>query len=154
MRDPYAGHRNHDDPWWQPDPLTDTAWTDWDYALLEAKCAIEMLNDPQTGQLRNLTEDPEVDWDIGYRVNYGAQTMERFQKEHEKDDEPGVSFYLTNPRKSGDEPFWGLSDWLKDLESEQQVDRNAPEGARPPTPEELAEMRRRRTEAAGTPPVE
>lgn len=145
LRDPYAGHRPESDIWWVPDPVKDTQWTDWDYTLLEANRVIDMLENSSSGQLRNLAEDPDVYWEVGYRVDYGDQELQRFRKDNEA--EPGVTFYLMNPQKRNDEPFWGVTDWLKSLEVEQAVDRSAPEGARPPTPEELTAIRERRMAA-------
>lgn len=146
MHDPYAGHRNYSTPWWQPDPVRDTQWTDWDYTLLEACETIKMLRSPQSGQLRTLAEDPDVDWEIDYRVDYAAQDLARFEKEHEP--EPGVDFFVTNPVKRNDEPFWTVSEWLDDIENGGgKIDRQAPEGARPPTPEEMQAIRERRAQA-------
>lgn len=142
MHDPYAGNRDYDDVWWQPDPVRDTQWTEWDYALLDACMAIEMMRSGQSGQLRNLTEDPEVDWEIEWVVDFAAKTMEEFNKEHKS--EPGVQFFPSNPTKSTGE-FWTFEQWLKYQESENRaMERDAPEGARPPTPEELREMQERR----------
>jgi hypothetical protein len=147
MHDPYAGHRNYEDPWWQPDPLRDTQWIEWDYALLEACETIKMLESPSSGQMRNLSEDPDVYWEIDYRVDYGAQELDRFHKDNEP--EPGVNVYLTNPQKRNGEPFWTLTDWLDNIEKgSPQIDRNAPEGAQGPSPEDLLALQERRRKAA------
>jgi hypothetical protein len=147
MHDPYAGHRNYESPWWQPDPARHTQWTEWDYVLLEAHETIKMLQSPMSGQMRNISEDPEVSWEIGYRVDYGLQELERFEKENEP--EPGVQFFLTNPTKRDGKPFWTVTEWLEDIEKgDPVIDRSAPDGAHAPTPEELAEIRARRLREA------
>ncbi len=104
-----------------------------------------MLENSMSGQLRNLSEDPDVYWDVGYRVDYGAQELHHFREEH--DDEPGVSFFLTNPQKKNGEPFWTLLKWLESMETDQPIERGAPEGSRAPSPEELEAMRARRAAA-------
>ena len=147
MHDPYAGYRNYDDPWWTPDPLRHTQWTEWDYLLLEACETIKMLASPQSGQLRTLAEDPDVFWEIGYRVDYGAQELHRHEEEHGH--EHGVTFFLTNPKKRGGGEFWTVSEWLEDIESgDPRIERDAPEGGHAPSPAELAEIMERRRRAA------
>lgn len=140
LRDPYAGHRP-DDLWWRPDPVLHTQWTEWDFALLDAYSAIEMMRSSQSGQLRNLTEDPDVWWETDAVVDFAAKTVHEDRKD--KPDEPGVLFYPTNPQKNG--AFWTFEEWLEYQERENRaLERGQPDGARPPTPEELDEMRRRR----------
>lgn len=113
---------------------------------MEAVEAMRLLTSPDSGQLRMLAEDPDVTWEIDYRVDHAAADYEKFVKD--KEAEPGVTFFLTNPTKPQDEPFWTIEDWMKNTEGgTQRMDRDAPEGARPPTPEELAEMQERRRKA-------
>ena len=143
MHDPYAGYRDYDDPFWIADPVRHTQWTEWDYILLEAHETIEMIQSADTQQLRTLSEDPDVQWDIAYRVDYGAQELERHNKDHET--EPGVRFYLTNPRKPNGEPFWSVSDWLDDIEKgDPVIERGAPEGGHAPDPADLIALMERR----------
>lgn len=146
MHDPYAGHRDQDDLWWQPDPVRDTQWTEWDYVLLETCETIKMLRSPQSGQLRTLAEDPDVFWEVDYRVDYASQELDHHEKDHEP--EPGVSLFVTNPHKRNGEPFWTVSEWLEDIEKgSPQIDRAAPEGARPPNADEMAALLERRRKA-------
>lgn len=147
LRDPYAGHWS-EDPWWVPDPVRDTQWTDWDYALLEASATISMLTSKESGQLRMLTEDPDVYWEVEAVVDFAAKTVAEDRKD--KDPEPGVTFYPVNPTKRNGEPFWTVEKWVEYQESENRImERGAVEGARPPTAEEMAAIRERRTKAAG-----
>ncbi len=147
LRDPYGGHR-HDDVWWQPDPVRDTQWTEWDYAILDAYTAIEMMRSGQSGQLRNLTEDPDVYWEVEALVDFAAKTVVEDRKD--KEDEPGVQFYPAKPSKNG--PFWTFEQWLEYQASESRsMDRGMPDGARPPTPEELMAMQARRRARAEDP---
>lgn len=142
MRDPYAGHRS-DHVWWVPDAVRDTQWTEWDYVLLEACETIKILQSPQSGQLRNLSEDPDVYWEVDFRVDYGAQELHEATKDKEPD--PGVTLFLTNPKKRDDAPFWSVSEWLEDIEKgSPKIERDAPDGARMPTPDDLAELQARR----------
>lgn len=146
LRDPYAGHRS-DDPWWVPDPVRDTQWTEWDYALLEASSVISTLTSKASGQLRMLTEDPDVYWEVEAVVDFAAKTVAEDRKD--KDDEPGVIFYPANPTKRGGEPFWTVEQWVAYQEKENRVlERGAVEGARPPTAEEMAAIRAKRAEIA------
>lgn len=147
LHDPYAGYRDYDDPWWTPDPLLHTQWTDWDYALAEAIVALDMLTS-QTGQPRWLTEDPDVYWEVGTQVDYGVKTLVE-EADKYKDGMPReLTNYLKNPTKNGD--FWTLEEWLdwreRTEDSAPLIDRGAPEGAHPPTAEEMAEMQRLRQE--------
>jgi hypothetical protein len=124
-----------------------TQWTEWDYVLLEAAETIEMLESPATGQLRTLSEDPDVYWEIDYRVDYAAQELERFHKEH--DTEPGVNLFLTNPQKREGKPFWTVSDWLDNIEEgNPRIEREAPDGSHAPNPEDLIALMERRRKAA------
>jgi hypothetical protein len=146
LHDPYAGHRDYDDPFWVGDPVRDTLWTDWDYALAEAISAIDQLTSP-TGQPRWLTEDPEVYWDIGSSVDYSVKTLSDEAAKYKDGVPPEVNHFVKNPHKAGE--FWTMEEWLEwreSLEDGPPIDRDAPEGARPPLPEELAEMQRAREE--------
>ena len=147
LHDPYAGHRDYDDPFWTPDPILHTQWTSWDFALAEAMAAIDMLTS-ETGQPRWLTEDPDVYWEIGTSVDYSmVELHDRVDKY--KDGVPaGVNHFVKNPHKNGE--FWTMEQWLEWRENQEdaepRIDRAAPEGARPPTAEELVEMQRVREE--------
>jgi hypothetical protein len=56
-------------------------------------------------------------------------------------------FYPVSPTKNGS--FWTFEQWLEYQEKDNRVlERGQPEGARPPTPEELIEMRSRRMGSA------
>lgn len=114
--------------------------------MLDACSAIEMMRSPQSGQLRNLTEDPNVYWEVDAVVDFATKTVAEDRKD--KPDEPGIMFYPTNPTKAGE--FWTFEEWLEYQETENRtLERGQPEGARPPTPEELEAMRRRRMGADG-----
>ena len=146
-------HRDYDDIWWQADPAKHTQWTDWDYALAEAYRTKENFTDPATGQPLWLAEDPEVYWELGHRKSHAAADLHKAQQE--VGDEPGHTVFLKNPTKDGE--FWTIEDWLdySDESDGQILERGAPEGARPPTPEELTEMReKRRRAAAEAEPIE
>ena len=158
LRDPYAGHRDYEDFYWTPDPVRDTQWTDWDYALMEAVTAIDSLTNSQTGQYRWLSEDPDVYWEVGESVDYGVQQLVK-ETEKYKDGVPQeLTLYLKNPTKNGD--FWTVEDWLKHKEEESaRLDRGAPEGARPPTSAERAARKKAQQERiaaalADDPPIE
>lgn len=100
----------------------------------------------QSGQLRNLTEDPDVYWETEAVVDFAAKTVLEDRKD--KDEEPGVIFYPTNPTKTTG-PFWTFEQWIEYQEREDRaMDRGQPEGARPPTLEELQAMQERRRKAA------
>lgn len=145
LRDPYGGHRNYDDPFWLPDPVMDTQWTDWDYALAEAIAAIDMMTSP-TGQPRWITEDPDVYWEVGASVDFAIKTLHDETSKHKDGVPPELNYFVKNPSKTTGE-FWTLEEWLdwrEEHENEPRLDRDAPEGARPPTPEELDQMRRDR----------
>lgn len=125
--------------------MRDTQWTEWDYALLDAHSAVEMMRSSQSGQLRNLTEDPDVWWETDAVVDFAAKTVAEDRKD--KPDEPGVMFFPTNPHKNG--PFWTFEEWLEHQESEHRpMERGQPEGGHAPTPEELEEIRKRRSQPA------
>lgn len=129
-----------------PDPLVDTQWTDWDYALAEAIAAIDMLTS-QTGQPKWLTEDPGVYWDIGASVDYSVRTLADEAEKYKDGVPPELNLYVKNPHKpTGD--FWSMEQWLEWREenegSEPRLDRDAPEGARPPTTDEFLEMQKAR----------
>lgn len=150
MNDPYAGHRDYEDPWWVPDPITDTAWTDVDYALVQAVQTVEAFTSKSSGQLRWLAEDPDVYWDLGEAVDYATQTVARYAEDHYKDGVPNeLTIYPKNPQKAGE--FWTLEEWFDFMDKDDiRLDRDAPKGARPPTAEEnqqLAEERAARLAA-------
>jgi hypothetical protein len=129
-----------------PDPLLHTQWTDWDYALAEAIAAIDMLTS-QSGQPRWLTEDPDVYWEVGVAVDYGVRTLSEEIQSYKDGVPPELIHYLKNPTKTTGE-FWTLEQWLawreEHEDSEPILERGAPEGARPPTSEELDQLRRDR----------
>ena len=100
-----------------------------------------------------VAEDPEVYWELGHRKSHAAADLHKAQRE--VGDEPGHTVFLKNPTKDGE--FWTIEDWLdySDESDAQILERGAPEGARPPTPEELTEMReKRRRAAAEAEPIE
>lgn len=108
---------------------------------MDAHAAIEMMRGP-SGQLRNLTEDPDVYWEVEAVVDFATRTVIEDRKD--KEDEPGVTFYPANPTKTTG-AFWTFEQWIEYQQREDRVlDRGQPEGARPPTPEELREMQERR----------
>lgn len=142
MRDPYAGHRDYDDPYWTPNERS-TQWTDWDYALAEAGAMLETFTDPETGQPRWLVEDPDVAWNFGVRANYGYADLEREQESVK--DEKGVTVYLKNPEKIGD--FWTVQEWLEHADDDDKpIERGAPTGAAPPSPADMMAMEAARKE--------
>ncbi len=144
LHDPYAGHRDYDNWMWVPDPGRDTQWTSWDYALSEAVAALDSLLGP-SGHPRWLTEDPDVYWDIGEVVDYATQTVAQESKNYKDGVPPELTIYAKNPTKvSGD--TWSMEQWLEwsEQRTEVRLDRGAPEGAHPPTPEEFLEMQRAR----------
>jgi hypothetical protein len=145
MRDPYAGHRNYEDPWWVPDPVRDTAWTEVDYALVEAAQTIESFTSSTSGQLRWLAEDPDVYWDTGETVDYATQQVARDSEKYKDGVPHEVTIFAKNPTKNGE--FWTLEEWFDFLDrDEARVDRGAPAGARPPTSADRAAMRKAREE--------
>lgn len=130
LHDPYALHRNATDPWWEPDPVRDTQWTHWDYALMEAVSVLDSLIDGNTGQPRWLVEDPEVDWKLGSTVNFGEQILAKANEKLKPDD--GIRHYLHSPYKKGE--FWTIEEWLQNIEDEEKVmERGAPHGGHAPT---------------------
>ncbi len=142
LHDPYAGHRDYDDWLWVPDPARDTQWTSWDYALSEAVAALDSLTGT-SGQPRWLAEDPGVYWEVGESVDYATQTLHDATKEY-KDGVPAeLNLYVKKPSKPSGE-FWTLEEWLNWKEEHEydtvRLERNAPEGAHAPTPEEFLEM--------------
>lgn len=145
MRDPYAIHRDYENPWWLPDPVRDTMWTDIDYALVEAVQAVEAFTSKESGQLRWLSEDPNVHWGIGRSVDYGVQELEQESAKYKDGVPREVTLYLKDPYKDGD--FWTLEEWFEYLDSnESRVDREAPEGSHAPTPEDRIAVQRAREE--------
>lgn len=136
MRDPYAGHRDYDDFWWQPDPVRDTAWTDVDYALVEAAQLIESFTSRESGQLRWLAEDPDVYWDTAEVVDYAMVEVANHAENYKEGVPHGVTIYPRNPTKDGD--FWTIDEWLDYLDNHQpHVERNAPDGGHAPTIDEM-----------------
>lgn len=143
MHDPYAGHRDYDNWMWVPDPVRDTQWTDWDYALAEAVSVIDSLTDKTTGQLSLYVEDPDVMWTVGHRVNYAQKDLQEAGKELEK--EPWVTPYLKEPTKAGD--FWTLEEYFQNVENDQKpLERGAPGGADTPSAEDNVERKKREKE--------
>lgn len=109
---------------------------------MDAHTAIEMMRSSQSGQLRNLTEDPDVYWEVEAVVDFAARTVLEDRKD--KEDDPGIIFFPTNPTKTNGS-FWTFEQWIEYQQSEDRVmDRGQPDGARPPTPEELHAMQERR----------
>lgn len=148
LHDPYAGHRDWDDPFWIPDPVLHTQWTDWDFALAEAVTALDSLSS-QSGQPRWLAEDPDVYWDVITTVDYSIQQLAEEQRQYKEGVPPEISHYLHNPHKTTGE-FWTMEEWLDWREENRDrapiLDRNAPDGARPPTADELVAMQKAREE--------
>lgn len=138
-------HRRRD-PLWRPDPIKDTQWVAWDYALADAVNAVDMLTNSQTGQYRWLSEDPDVYWEVHESVDYGVQTLSEEAQKYKDGMPPELTLTLKNPVKTTGE-FWTIDEWLAHAESsEARLDRDAPEGAHPPTPEEADAMHRARME--------
>lgn len=126
--------------------MRDTQWTEWDYALLDAHSAITMMRSPLSNQLRNLTEDPDVYWEIEASVDFAAKTLVEDRKD--KPDEPGVVFYPTSPTKNG--PFWTFEEWLEYQERDDRaLERGAPEGGHAPGVTDLQAIQERRRRMAG-----
>lgn len=153
LRDPYAGYRDYDDPFWVPDPAKHTQWTHWDFSLAEAYRVKENFTDPNSGQPRWLAEDPDVYWEVGYSTSHAGADLRKAQEEVQE--KPGVEPYLRNPQKTGGQPFWTVEEWLEQREGDGlPMERGVPEGSRPPSPEELVAMRARRQQAAEGEPIE
>lgn len=137
-------HRDYEDPWWIPEPVRDTAWTDWDYILVEVYQAIESYTSPSSGQPRWISEDPEVYWETEVRVDF-ADASVRKATEAMKEVPAGGSVYPVNPKKKDDKPFWTIQEWLQSLSEKGETEQGAPkEKGRPPTPLELKAIRERR----------
>lgn len=119
------------DPWWVPDPVRDTQWTSWDFALSEAVTMLDTMMDETTGQPRWLAEDPDIDWKIGTIVNFAEQEL---ANAYEKlpEDAKGYHLYLHSPFKQGE--MWTLEEWLQNVEDdEKRLERGAPVGGHRPT---------------------
>lgn len=140
LGDDYAGHRC----WWRDDweenPALINVWTSWDFALLRAYQIIEDYTDKETGQLVWVDQSPEVDWDIRHSYSGSREAELRYMKDKEL--KPGENIYAVPSIRNPEDPPSMLK-WLTDLENDQArpMPANAPQGARPPTPEELARMR-------------
>jgi len=147
LQDPYALHRCYWREDWEPDPIADTQWTDWDFALDRAFQVIEDFTDSQNGQLIWWDQSPEVRWEVRKRFSGHDAAVERRRNElHEsgKELDPGEDLYAVpvfdNPQKPPT-----MNSWFEMLEEENGRirPRGAPEGARPPTPQELADLKRK-----------
>lgn len=135
-RDPYAIHRNYEDPWWIPDPIRDTQWTDIDFALVEAAQAVEAFTSKDSGQLRWLAEDPDVYWEIGERVDFAIKEVAQASEKYKDGVPRELTLYPKNPTKDGE--FWTLEEWMDNMDKDQvRLDRGAPEGGHAPTLDEI-----------------
>lgn len=140
LGDDFAGHRCWWDPDWVEDPALINVWTDWDFALLRAYQIIEDYTDKETGQLVWIDQSPEVDWDVKSSFSGSIEAEERAMKNREL--KPGERLYsVPVPRNPDDPP--SMSKWLEDMENDtaRPMPANAPSGARPPTPDELAQIK-------------
>lgn len=145
LQDPYALHRRYWEDDWEPDPVGDTAWTDWDFALDKAFQIIEDYTDAQNGQLIWWDQSPEVRWEVRTRSSGHDAAVERKRRSMEeagKEYEPGDSPYAVPVFDNPDNPPTMLS-WLEMLEEEDGRirPRGAQQGGRPPTAQEKAELR-------------
>lgn len=140
LGDDYAGHRHWWNPDWIPDPALINVWTEWDFALLRAYQIIEDYTDKATGQLVWIDQSPEVDWDVKSSFSGSRAAEDRYMKDREL--KPGETVYAVPSIRNPEDPP-SMIKWLEDLENDRAMPMpaNAPKGARPPTPEELEQIR-------------
>lgn len=140
LHDPYALHRkwwNYD---WKPE-LGDDSWTEWDYILAEVYQVIEDYTDSQTGQWMPYDQSGEVHWDVQSSFSGSAQAIQLAQKAR-GELKPGESLYAV-PVFDNPDNKPTLSTWIQDID-EQKADLRPVHArdARPPTPEELRELKK------------
>jgi len=141
LQDTYAIHRHWWNPFWEPDSVRDTEWTDWDYALIKAYQVIEDMTSGSSGQLMWLAQSARVHWDVEARTDFADAAVQR-EREKRGTPKPGEELFATNPHVAPGEEMPTMLEWLEDLQTGNLGrESNAPEGARPPTPAEVEEMR-------------
>lgn len=145
FHDPYAMHRAwwHEWVWgeeWKPDD-TSRDWVEWDFILADVYQAICDITDSETGQLMHFDQSPNVYWDIKLRHSGSQEALDKYRKAN-PDLPAGASPYAV-PVFRDPENKPTVEQWLKDLE-EGKADLRPEEhrDARPPTPEELAAIRK------------
>jgi hypothetical protein len=145
FHDQYAMHRKPWNEWlwgeeWVPDEFSKD-WTDWDYILADVYQLVTDFTDPESGQIMWFDQSSEVYWDVRRKSSGYMEAVENSRK-GDKELPPGVTLYAV-PQFTNPENKPTMTSWLKDLE-EGVSDRRPAEhrNARPPTPEELAEIRK------------
>lgn len=141
LGDDYAGHRHWWDPYWKPDPALIQVWTDWDFALLRAYQIIEDYTLKTNGQLIWVDQSPEVDWDVESSFSGHDAALEIAHKNREEL-KPGETLIARPSFRNPEDPP-SMTKWLEDMETgnARPMPADAPGGARPPTPEELEQIR-------------
>lgn len=146
FHDPYALHREwwHEWLWgepWEPDE-TSRDWTEWDYILADVFQVIQDITDSESGQLMHYDQSPDVYWNVKLRHSGYLEAVENYRKKN-PELPPGVSPYAEPEFRDPDNKPT-VAGWLRDLE-EGVADRRPAEhrDARPPTPEELAALRKK-----------
>lgn len=118
LQDPYALHRHWWDRYWEPDPVRDTQWTNWDYVLVKAYQVIQDMTDASSGQLLWLSQSGRVFWDTESRID-GAEAAVQKATEERKKLEPGERIFAVNPHVAPGEELPTMIEWLEEIESGQ-----------------------------------
>lgn len=139
LHDPYALHRKWWDREWKPE-FGDDSWTDWDYILADVYQTIDDYTDKSTGQYMPFDQSGDVWWDVKSKFSGSEAAIDK-AKESRGDLKPGESLYAV-PVFDETKPKPTLESWAKELDEGKADLRPAQHvAARPPTPEELAELR-------------
>ena len=128
LQDPYALHRHWWDHYWTPDPVRDTQWTTWDYALAKAYQVIQDMTSDSSGQPLWLAQSGRVFWDTESRIDGAAAAVQVAAEARDKL-KPGEIIYATNPHVAPGEELPTMLDWLKDIEAGQLGRERGSEGA-------------------------